>query len=166
MSFRYHSTSQKSSTTSALISAKEALSRLLGHLPVESQPYSGCLGFENAQQGDILIDGKNANLDEQLLAQIGWSCKPTACWQHVERCDYRWQRHHYGGMGRCGAAGLGDELRALPMGLQHQSRQKPKFFGRQQRLAIARALAGHPRLSSYEPTKALDNSTNAMLEQP
>ena len=63
-------------------------------------------------------------------------------------------------------AGLADEIRAMPMGMQTMVPEGGGTLsgGQQQRVAIARALVRQPRILIFdEATSALDNRTQAIV---
>ena len=63
-------------------------------------------------------------------------------------------------------AGLADEIRAMPMGLQTMIPEGGGTLsgGQRQRVAIARALVRRPRILIFdEATSALDNRTQAIV---
>jgi len=128
------------------------------------------LGLETPQKGTIVIGNENMrNIDEELLRSqigavlqnpklIGNTLKDAVIAGRDISLAEAWEAVEL--------AGLGDELRALPMGLQTPISDGAKNFsiGQQKRLTIARALAGRPRLLVLdEATSSLDNRAQSHI---
>lgn len=121
------------------------------------------LGLEEPQSGDVLLDGRPVgSLDRRLVRrQIGAVLQhsrpfPGSVFENIRGAtsigfDAAWRL--------ADEAGLGEELRALPMGLHTLVGEDGAGFagGQVQRLLLARALASNPRLLLLdEATSALD----------
>jgi ATP-binding cassette subfamily C protein len=128
------------------------------------------LGLENPQSGTIAIDGRDlSSLDKpSVRRQVGCVLQSSSLLPGtiVENVD----------MGRgltrsqvweaLDAAAVGDDIRAMAMGLDTPVVDGGGTVsgGQRQRLLIARALAGNPRMLVFdEATSALDNVTQGVV---
>ena len=131
------------------------------------------LGFEKPDKGAIYYDGKDiSNLDlHSLRRKIGTVTQDGKLFQgdifsniaisapHMKLED-AWKAAEL--------AGLADDIRAMPMGMQTQisDGQGGISGGQKQRLMIARAVAGKPRILILdEATSALDNRTQQQVAE-
>jgi len=126
------------------------------------------LGFERPEVGTVRLDGKDIeSLDPRAVRrQIGVVLQsanllPGDVFTNVIgtrdlTMDDAWEALR--------TAGLEDDIKALPMGMHTFIAEGASTFsgGQRQRLLIARAVAGRPRILLFdEATSALDNRTQA-----
>ena len=128
------------------------------------------LGFAVPEDGEIRYDGKPLNglrLDS-VRRQIGTVLQSNTLFSgtlleaiaggRVVEEEEIWRAAEL--------AGLADEIRAMPMGLQTMVPEGGRTLsgGQRQRVAIARALIRKPRILIFdEATSALDNRTQAIV---
>jgi ABC-type bacteriocin/lantibiotic exporter with double-glycine peptidase domain len=128
------------------------------------------IGLDMPMQGTIQYDGQDLrHLDSELLRrQIGVVLQngklfPGTLFENIAgsfpaTIDDAWDAARQ--------AGLEDDIRALPMGMHTVVTEATAAFsgGQVQRLIIARALVGKPRLLLFdEATSSLDNVTQAIV---
>ena len=131
------------------------------------------LGFEKPEKGAVYYDGKDINrLDlVSLRRNIGSVIQGGGLFQgdifsniiitapHLT-LDEAWEAAQI--------AGIADDIRALPMGMQTVISEGHGGIsgGQKQRLMIARAIAPKPRILMFdEATSALDNKTQRQVSQ-
>lgn len=131
------------------------------------------LGFEKPDKGAIYYDGKDlANLDlHSLRRKIGTVTQDGTLFQGdifsniaisapQMKLEDAWEAAEL--------AGIADDIRAMPMGMQTQISEGSGGIsgGQKQRLMIARAVAGRPRILILdEATSALDNRTQQQVAE-
>jgi NHLM bacteriocin system ABC transporter ATP-binding protein len=140
-------------------SGKSTLTRLL-------------LGLDQPMQGTIQYDGQDLrHLDTELVRrQIGVVLQngklfPGTLFENIignfdGTIDDAWEAARQ--------AGIADDIRAMPMGMHTIVTEASAAFsgGQIQRMIIARALVGKPRILLFdEATSALDNVTQAIVTQ-
>lgn len=128
------------------------------------------LGFEQPTEGDVLYDGKP--LSSLALLQVRRQCGTVLQQDHLIAgnifeniaamrpitLEQAWEAARI--------AGMSEELQRLPMGMRSFVTQGGSAFsgGERQRLMIARAVAGQPRILFLdEATSALDNRVQAEI---
>ena len=131
------------------------------------------LGFETPEKGAIYYDGKDiTSLDlRSLRRRIGVVMQDGSLFQedifsnitisapHLS-IDDAWEAAEI--------AGIADDIRAMPMGMQTMISEGSGGIsgGQRQRLMIARAVAPHPRVLIFdEATSALDNRTQKQVSE-
>ena len=129
------------------------------------------LGFELPASGAIYLDGhETSHLDMRAVrSHMGVVMQdsgllPMSILKNIESTrpltmDEAWEAAE--------AAGIADEIRAMPMGMHTVLSESGGLSGGQrQRLLIARALARKPRILLFdEATSALDNRTQAHVQR-
>ena len=129
------------------------------------------LGFEKPEKGAIYYDGKDAKkLDMKTLRRkIGVVMQngrliAGSIYENVAiacpdlTMDEAWEA--------CEKAGIADDIRLMPMGMHTMVSEGSGGIsgGQRQRLMIARAIAGKPRILMFdEATSALDNKTQKQV---
>ena len=131
------------------------------------------LGFELPQKGAVYYDGKDlASLDPRSLRRhIGTVLQSGRLFQgdiysniaistQGLSMDAAWEAAEM--------AGIADDIRAMPMGMHTLISEGDGCIsgGQRQRLMIARAVAGKPRILMFdEATSALDNITQSKVSE-
>jgi ABC-type bacteriocin/lantibiotic exporter with double-glycine peptidase domain len=130
------------------------------------------LGFERPETGGIYYDSRDLrNLDMQAVRrQIGvvlqtGKLMPGSLYENIRgpteaTVDDAWEAARM--------AGIEEDIRAMPMGLHTVLTEGTASLsgGQVQRLLIARALVGKPRILLFdEATSALDNRTQAVVTE-
>ena len=131
------------------------------------------LGFEKPDKGAVYYDGKDiSNLDlHSLRRKIGTVTQDGTLFQGdifsnitvsapQMKLEDAWEAAEL--------AGIADDIRAMPMGMQTQISEGQGGIsgGQKQRLMIARAVAGKPKILILdEATSALDNRTQQQVAE-
>lgn len=130
------------------------------------------LAFDKPEDGVIRYDGQQLNglRTDSLRRQIGTVMQSNALFSgnlfeaiaggQVISLEQAWEAAEL--------AGLADEIRQMPMGMQTVIPDGGGTLsgGQRQRIAIARAIVRRPRLLIFdEATSALDNRTQAVVSQ-
>ncbi|RXH57296.1 NHLP bacteriocin export ABC transporter permease/ATPase subunit [Granulicella sibirica] len=130
------------------------------------------LGFEKPESGSIFYDGQDlAELDMQAVRrQIGVVLQAGKLMQaniHINivgasllTMDDAWAAAE--------AVGLGDDIRAMPMGMYTVINESGSGLsgGQRQRILIARSIVRRPRILFFdEATSALDNHTQSIVSR-
>jgi len=128
------------------------------------------LGFEEPRQGSVCYDGQelsslslpSVRSQMGIVLQNGQLMTGDIFTNIIGSSNLTQQE----AWAAAEAAGVADDIRAMPMGMQTIISEGSGNIsgGQKQRLLIARAMAGHPRFVIFdEATSALDNRTQAIV---
>ena len=130
------------------------------------------LGFERPDMGAVFYDDRNlANLDlHRLRSQLGTVLQdarviPGSLYENIAGSAPMSDEEV---MAAAAKAGLAEDIKDLPMGLETFVSEDGRTFsgGQRQRLMIARALIRNPAIIFFdEATSALDNRTQAVVSE-